>query len=162
MAGGVVFACLLLRAERLSTAAALSAAAVGVPSVMLAVVVAGHLLGGPHLDTSARVSGNPLVWVAAGVQVVLALLAVAALQRRRRSLPGPLVGSVLVLLSVVVTTIVLMPQLLPAYRGARGGGPYPSGGLGVDTWLPAMVAPLVLSILVVGGTALLVGPRSER
>lgn len=147
--GGVVVGCLLLRSSGLTRASALAAAAVGVPSVLLAVVLTGHLLDGSDVDTSARVSANPLVWLAAGVPVVLALLAVAALQRRGRAAPGPLVRAALVLLSATVTTVVLLPQVLPAFRDARGGGPYPFGGLDVGTWLPLLVATLVLSVLTV-------------
>lgn len=159
LAAGVVVGCLLLRAGGLSRASALAAAAVGVPWVHLVVLLAAHHLDGSDVDTSARMSGNPLVWSAAGVPLVLALLAVAALQRRGRAAPGPLVGAALVLLSTAVTTVVLLPQLLPSRRDAKGGGPFPFRGLDVETWLPLLVAPAVLSVVVVGATALLADRR---
>jgi hypothetical protein len=149
---GVVLAALFLRRWGLSVRSALAAIAIALPLMYLTLVSLGPLTTSFQVDESAALSNNGGVWLLAGVLVGLSLMGVAALQRRGVTAPPATLSVTAALASVFGTTVVLMPQLLPGWEDADGGGPYPRGGFEVEIWLPVMVlaAAVAIAVMTVG------------
>lgn len=148
LALGVSAACLVMGRHGLTERSALAAAGLAVPVALAMQVALAPSLESFTIDDSARITA-PAVWLSAAPVVIGALAIVAALQRRGWRAPRPRVGVLAVLASTAAVTVALMPQLLPAYRDAQGGGPYPRGGLGADLWLPIVVGAAVACVTVV-------------
>jgi uncharacterized membrane protein YecN with MAPEG domain len=146
---GVVLAALWLRRCGLSVRTVLAAVAVSLPLMYLTLVGLAPLTTPFQVDESAALSNNLGVWLLAGVLVGLSLMGVAALQRRGATAPPATLSVTVALASVFGTTVVLMPQLLPRWEDADGGGPYPRGGLEVEVWLPVMFLAAAVAIAVV-------------
>lgn len=148
LALGVSAACLFMGRHGLTERSALAAAGLAVPVTLAMQVAIGPPLESFTIDGSARITA-PAVWLSAAPVLIGVLAVVASLQRRGCRAPRPLVGVLAVLGSTAAVTVVLMPQLLPAYRDAQGGGPYPRGGMGADLWLPIVVGAAVVCVAVI-------------
>lgn len=159
---GVVAACLLFVGRGLALRGAYAAAAVAVPALNALLVGLGDLTRGPSPDRMARLPANPALWLLAGVVVGVVILLFTVAQGHDVRLPPVGLSVTVLLAAVAVTTVALMPQLLPAYAGARGGGPYPGGGPDPHVWLPAVLVPVAASLLLVLVTALHQSRSSRR
>lgn len=138
LALGVIAVCLFMSRHGLTQRSALAAVGLAVPVTLAMQIALGVPVESFTIDSSARVT-PPAVWLSAAPVVVGALSLVAALQHRGWRAPRPRVGVIAVLVSSAAATVALMPQLLPAYREAQGGGPNPRGGLPPELWLPIVV-----------------------
>ncbi len=148
LAASAVILSLMLRRCGLHRRAALAAAATAVPVAFAMQTALGYALEGAPLDETARLAVPPAWWLSSPV-LWLCLLAAAELQRRGFLGPSEWWTAALLLMATAVATVVLIPQLLPAWRDAQGGRPYPVGGPDVETWLPVLAATAAGCILAV-------------
>ncbi len=146
---GVVLAAVYLRRWGVSDRSLLAAVAVALPLMYLTLMGFAPLTTGFQSDESAALSGNGGVWLLAGLLAGLSLFGVAILQARGVTAPPATLSLTVAVASVFGTTVVLMPQLLPGWEDADGGGPYPRGGLDVEVWLPVMSLAAAAAIAVV-------------
>ena len=152
VAAGVVTACLVLRSVGLTERSALTAAGLAVPLVLATLVAVARPVADFTIDSSAQLPAASW-WLLGSPVLFLVLVLVARLQQGDWPGPPRRVGVVLALAATAVVTVVLMPQLLPTYRGADGGGPYPRNGLDVEVWAPVLVVMCLASVLVVGAAS---------
>lgn len=148
LALGVSAVCLFMSRHGLAQRSALAAAGLAVPVTLAMQIALGVPVESFTNDASARVTA-PAVWLSAVPVVVGVLSVVAAAQCRGWRAPRPRVGVLAVLISSVAATVALMPQLLPAYREAQGGGPSPRGGLPPELWLPIVVGAAVACVVAI-------------
>jgi FtsH-binding integral membrane protein len=135
----------------------MAAAAVALPLVTGLRAALGFLLE-PGTRDEVRFTGDPLAVVLSGVPVALALWIAVALQNRGRAAPPLWVSAALGAVSAFAGTLVVVPDVLQRWRDPccdPGRGPTP----GTDVWVPQLVAPTLIAMVVVGLVVLLAKRR---
>lgn len=160
---GAVIVCSWLTGSGLTRRSAMAAVAVSIPVMSLIQFLPPLYLhyrdfdkyplsAYRDTDTSAEITYNGWFFLLSGLPLVVALVAAAWLQTRGRAAPAVAVSLALALISAALTTVVFLPQVLPGFDQARGGGRFASDGLQAELWLPLMVGMSILSVAVVAAT----------
>lgn len=156
---GTVIVCWWLSRHGLTRQSAMAAAAVAIPAMSLIQFLPPLSVPYTEGDSSAEITYNGWFFLLSGLPLVIALVVAAWLQSRGRAAPGVAVSLALALLSAALTTVVFLPQILPGFQDARGGGRFTSDGMQASLWVPLMTGMLLLSVTAIGTTYARAGNR---
>ena len=150
---GTVIVCWWLSRHGLTRQSAMAAAAASLPAMSLIQFLPPLIVPYTDGDSSAEITYNGWFFLLSGISLVVALVAAALLQSRGRAAPGVTVSLALGLVSAALTTVVFLPQILPGYEGARGGGRFTSDGMQASLWVPLLTGMLLLAVAIIATTA---------
>ncbi len=159
---GTVIVCWRLSRHGPSRQSSMAAAAVAIPAMSLIQFLPPLIVPYSEGDSSAEITYNGWFFLLSGLPLVIALVAAALLQSRGRAAPGVAVSLALGLLSAALTTVVFLPQILPGFEAARGGGRFTSDGMQASLWIPLVIGMLLISVAIIGTTYACAGNRRRQ